>query len=81
MAKCIELLVKTGNPAALDLVVQNWAASVGQFSDGSYRPELAKDKEGNLQTVYVVRCLGDAEFVKFAINAQGYGMVIDQRAV
>lgn len=70
MTDYVDLRVKTGNPVALDQIVQQWAAVVAQEPDGSYVP----DHEG----AYTVRCYGNAGFVQFAITNQGYGTIVGE---
>lgn len=71
MAQVTELLVETANPEALDATVQHFgAAVVGGGVPGGYV------KEGD---AYVVRCFGDAGFLRFAITNQGYGKVVGER--
>lgn len=69
MNKVTDLIVKTRNPAALDSILQTFNAVVVQ-SDINKPTYMQKDGG------YVVRCLGDADFIKFAIKNQGYGEVL-----
>lgn len=64
-----DIIVKTGNPAALDRILQTFGAVVVQ-SDIDKPTYMQKDGG------YVVRCFGNADFIKFAIKNQGYGQVI-----
>jgi hypothetical protein len=68
-----DLLVKVMNPAALDTTVQSFGAVVLEFAPGAYIQEEPD--------VYIVRCFGDHNFVKFAITQQGYGEVVGERAI
>lgn len=63
-----DLLVETDNPAILDRTVNSFgAAVVGGGMPGGYR------KVGG---AYIVRCFSNADFIRFAIENQGYGKVI-----
>jgi hypothetical protein len=65
-----DILVDTSNPDLLDRTVQSFgAALVGGGMPGGYIK-----KNGH----YIVRCFGNADFVKFAITHQGYGTVIEE---
>lgn len=69
MSEPAEILVDTHNPESLDRTVQAFgAAVVGGGMPGGY-----VQRDGH----YVVRCFGDPGFVKFAIQSQGYGTVIE----
>ena len=62
-----ELIVSVQNPEILDQTVQQFGSVVVQDARSDY-----SKKDGN----YVVRCFGNADFVKFAIENQGYGKVV-----
>lgn len=65
-----DILVKAGNPEALDRTVQHFgAAVVGGGMPGGYV---------KVDGAYVVRCFGDIGFLKFAITNQGYGEVVKE---
>jgi hypothetical protein len=64
-----DLIVKTGNPAALDRILQTFGAVVVQ---SDIDKPIYMQKDGG----YVVRCFGNAGFIKFAIKNQGYGEVL-----
>jgi hypothetical protein len=65
-----DILVDTNNPEVLDRTVQAiGAAVVGGGMPGGY-----ETKDGH----YIVRCLGDPGFIKFAIDSQGYGKVVGE---
>ena len=69
-----ELLVKTGNPAALDQILHELGGCVCQQPDGSY---VVVESQ-----VYAVRAFGrPLDFLRFAITAQGYGEVVGMRDV
>lgn len=57
-----DIEVETNEPLYLDRVVQHWAAAV---IEGSWNGKTCK-----------VRCFGDPGFIKFAIDHQGYGKVV-----
>lgn len=62
-----EVKIKTINPFMADNVLQ----SLGVLMEGGGKGEESiyrKDKTGN----YFARCLGDVDFVKFALKNQGY---------
>lgn len=69
MNQATDIIVKTGNPAALDRILQSFGAVVIQtdLNKATYM-----EKDGG----YVVRCLNNTDFVKFIIKNQGYGEVI-----
>lgn len=63
-----DILVRVANPEALDRTVQSFgAAVVGGGMPGGYV---------KVDGCYVVRCFGNADFIKFAITHQGYGQVV-----
>lgn len=62
-----DIHVKTNNPADLDRIVQTMGAVVEQYPSGDY---VVKNGVVN------VRCFGDADYVIYAIESQGYGTVI-----
>jgi len=65
--KTTDLLVKTGNPKVLDRTLNMIGAAVVGAPD--YR---------KVDDCYIVRCFGNADFIKFAINNQGYGEVVGE---
>lgn len=68
MAK--DFLIECGNPEAFDRTINTMGAALVENGEkGNYLK-----KEG----YYVMRVLGDAGFLKFAINNQGYGKVIKE---
>jgi len=69
MAK--DIIVATGNPAALDKILQQFGAVVVQSDINS---PVYMERDGG----YVIRCFGDAGFIKFAITNQGYGKVLKE---
>lgn len=73
--KYTDFIVKVNNPHGLDQIVQGWRSVVLQDENGAYEPY--NDTRG----YYTVRCFGDPEFVKFAINHQGYGKVVTPEEV
>lgn len=70
MNPATDLIVKTGNPEALDRILQTFGAVVVQ-SDID-KPTYMQKNGG-----YVVRCFGSPDFIKFAIKNQGYGEVLE----
>lgn len=70
-----ELVVQALDPAALDRIVQQFGAVVGQNADGSYHA----DHRGH----YAIRRAdgGDLGFVRFMLVNQGYAKVIEERDV
>ena len=62
-----DILVKTGNPKALDLAVNSFTSALLQSPDGSYI-----ERDGG----YVIRCFGSVGFLKYVIENQGYGEVV-----
>ncbi len=64
-----DLIVETGNPAALDQILQQFGAVVVQSNIDTL--EYLQQDGG-----YVVRVFGDPGFVKFVITNQGYGKVL-----
>lgn len=69
MKPATDIIVKTGNPAALDGILKQFGAVVVQ-SDLD-RPTYMQRDGG-----YVIRVFGDPSFVKFMIKNQGYGEFI-----
>lgn len=64
-----EIKIKVGNPAKFDKTVQSLGpCALLQKADGSYNT----DADGN----YTLRIFGNAEYIKFAIKNQGYGIII-----
>lgn len=70
MTEAKDFLVETKAPEYLDETIQTWGAALvgGGMPDGFVK------REG----YFVMRCFGDAGFIKFAIENQGYGKVIRQ---
>lgn len=66
-----DFLIKCGNPDAFDTTIQQLgaAALIEGNAKGTY---LQKDG------YYVMRVFGDAGYLKFAIQQQGYGEIIRQ---
>lgn len=68
-----DLIIQTGNPDALDRTLQSLpgvsACVVGGGMPGGY----VKQDGG-----YLVRCFGDYDFLKFAVERQGYGKIIKE---
>lgn len=64
MTEVIDLRVRTRNPELLDQTMQGLGAVV---VDGSFDGDSA-----------LVRCFGNAGFIKFACEQQGYGEVIGE---
>ena len=63
-----DILVETNNPDYLDRSINYFgAAVVGGGMPGGYV---------KVNGAYVVRCFGNAGFIKFAIENQGYGTVV-----
>ena len=63
-----DILVETSNPELLDKTLNALgAALVGGGMPGGFI---------QIDGVYLVRCFGDAGFIEFAIENQGYGKVI-----
>lgn len=65
--KVVDLRIRTGNPDALDATMQDLGAVV---VEGSFDGDSA-----------LVRCFGNAGFVRFACENQGYGEVIEETIV
>jgi len=64
-----DYLVECGNPEAFDKTIQQLGAAV--LINGGVEGDYTK-KEG----FYIMRVFGDAGFLKFSIENQGYGKVI-----
>lgn len=69
--KATDFLIECGNPEAFDRTINSMgaAALVENGDKGQY---LKKDG------YYVMRVFGDAGFLKFAIQNQGYGKIIKE---
>lgn len=65
-----QLVVQTQNPKALDEILKHFNSTLEQNADGSYVLE---------DGAYIARCFGDAGFVQFALENQGYAKVIAVR--
>lgn len=68
MTQVVDLIVETRNPTALDAVVQQLG------------PACVIESSFNGTTAHV-RCFGNAGFIKFAIDNQGYGKVVGEAPV
>lgn len=64
-----DFLVETNNPAALDSILQSFGAVL--VGGGGENPRYVK-----VRGYYLMRCLGDGGFVKFAVEHQGYAKVV-----
>lgn len=69
MVKARNFLIECGNPEAFDRTINQlgWAVLIEGDEKGQY---LKKDG------YYVMRVFGDPDFIKFAIQKQGYGIII-----
>ncbi len=64
-----QIKIKVGNPAPFDKTVQSiGACALLQKADGQYET----DADGN----YTLRIFANAGYIKFAINNQGYGTIV-----
>ena len=64
------ITIKTNNPIEADKLLQSFGVLMqggGKNDASSYH----RDEKGN----YKARCLGDLNFVKFAIKNQGYSFI------
>ena len=68
--KATEFLIECRNPEAFDRTVQSMGAVL--CDDGNKGQYIKQDG------YYVMRVFGDAGFLKFAIEMQGYGKVIKE---
>lgn len=67
----LDFLVETCNPEYLDKSINYFGAAViGGGMPGGFVTE---------DGYYIVRCFGNPDFVKFAIENQGYGRVVKDR--
>lgn len=71
MKQATDIIVKTGNPAALDGILKQFGAVVVQ---SDIDKPIYMERDGG----YVVRVFGDPGFVKFVIKNQGYGEIIKE---
>lgn len=63
-----DFLVETSNPDYLDDTIQQWGAVlVGRGTSEGY---IKQDG------YYVMRCFSNPDFIKFAVDNQGYGKII-----
>ena len=69
--KATDFLIQCDNPEAFDRTVQQLGAAA--LIDGGEKGKYVQ-KDG----YYVMRVFGDAGFLKFAIENQGYGKVIKE---
>jgi hypothetical protein len=68
--KATDVLVKTTDPVALDNTVQALPGCVAAVVGGPNGPFP------RVEGAYVVRCFSGKDFLKFAIDQQGYGTVV-----
>ncbi len=66
-----DFLVECGNPASFDQTINQFGAVL---FDGGNKGDYQKSPEG----YYTMRVYGDAGFIKFAIQNQGYGKIIKE---
>jgi len=66
-----DFLIECGNPEAFDKTVQQLGPAV--LMDGGVKGQYVK-KDG----YYIMRVFGDAGYLKFAIQNQGYGKIIKE---
>lgn len=66
-----DFIVECGNPEAFDRTVQSLGSAV--LMDGGTKGQYIK-KDGG----YVMRVFGDPGYIKFAVEAQGYGKIVRQ---
>lgn len=71
MKQATDFLIECGNPEAFDNTIQQLGAAA--LIDGGVKGKYIK-KDG----YYIMRVFGDAGFLKFAIENQGYGKVIKE---
>ena len=62
-----EIYIETKNPEMLDQTIQHFGGILEQEPSGDYV---------NYDGAYKARCLGDINFLKFAIENQGYGRIV-----
>lgn len=67
MSRAVDLRVNTGNPKALDETIQHLGAAV---VDGSWDGATC-----------LVRCLGNADWIRFAITNQGYAEIVGEEPI
>lgn len=65
-----DILVEAADPADLDRTVQALPGCIAAVNGGPDGPFPKVDG------AYVVRCFAGKEFLKFAIDQQGYGRVV-----
>ncbi|KKL72450.1 hypothetical protein LCGC14_2084830 [marine sediment metagenome] len=63
-----EFLIDVANPEALDKVLNSMGAALIQDASGIY---------STIDGHYIVRCLGDMGYVKFACKEQGYVRLVE----
>ena len=69
--KATDFLIECGNPEAFDRTI-NQLGAAALVENGGKGQYLQKDG------YYVMRVFGDAGFLKFSIQHQGYGKVIKE---
>jgi hypothetical protein len=69
--KATDYLVQCGNPESFDKTIQQLGSAV--LIDGGTKGNYIQ-KDG----YYVMRVFGEPDFLKFAIEAQGYGKIVKQ---
>ena len=65
-----DYIVECHNPKAFDQTINQMGAMLQQNADGSYFEKA--------HGFYIMRVLGNAGYVLFAIKSQGYGKVIGE---
>lgn len=70
MKEATDFLISCNNPEAFDRTIQTMGAVL---CDGGNKGQYVQ-KDG----YYIMRVYGDAGFLKFAIENQGYGKIIKQ---
>jgi len=71
MKQATDFLVQCDNPEAFDKTIQSLGSAV--LMDGGNKGDYLQ-KDG----YYIMRVFGDAGFLKFAIESQGYGKIIKE---
>lgn len=72
--KFTDFLVECGNPEAFDRTINSMGAVL---YDGGNKGNYIKNEYGH----YTMRVYGDAGYIKFAIQHQGYGKIIKELTV
>lgn len=70
-----DFLIECGNPAAFDKTIQSLGTAV--LCDGGEKGKYKKYENG----YYTMRVYGNPGFIKFAIQNQGYGKIIDKSLI